>query len=241
MKRVQLEMGGKNAIVVDKTADLEDAAIGIVMSAFGFQGQKCSAGSRAVIVDEVYDRLVPLILDRAKALHVGDPVEEPDTVVGLLIDADAQARVLDYIDVGKWEGELALGGSKVQAEGYFVEPTIFVDIPPSARVAQEEIFGPVLTITRAKDFDEALHIANGTEFGLTGSLFSRDPERVCRARRELHAGNLYVNRTSTGALMGVHPFGGFNMSGTDSKAGGPDYLLFFLQGKAVGERLPKPA
>ena len=234
LKRVQLEMGGKNAVVVDETADLDRAAEAIVISAFGFQGQKCSAGSRAVIVSSVYDELVPKIVERARALVVGDPTDS-DVSVGPVIDEPAWKKVMKYIDIGKSEGRLLLGGTSPK-DG-FVAPTIFADIKPDARIAQDEIFGPVLALIRARDFSDALEIANGTEYGLTGSIFSTDPERIREARRSFHVGNLYVNRKTTGAFMGVHPFGGFNMSGTDSKAGGPDYLLFFLQGKAVGERL----
>ncbi len=236
LKRIQLEMGGKNGIVVDETADLEAAADGIVTSAFGYQGQKCSAGSRAIVVDAVYEPVLAEVVERARALRIGDPIE-PDTQVGPLIDAGAERKVLDYIAIGKGEGELMLGGEKLDREGYFVAPTIFADVSPRARIAQEEIFGPVLAFIRAHDFDDALAIANGTEYGLTGSLYSRDAARLERAKRDFHVGNLYLNRKCTGAIMGVHPFGGFNMSGTDSKAGGPDYLLFFLQGKSVGSRV----
>jgi 1-pyrroline-5-carboxylate dehydrogenase len=234
LKRVQLEMGGKNAILVDETADLDRAAEAIVISAFGFQGQKCSAGSRAIIVDRVYDALVPKIVERAKRLKVGDPTDATVSV-GPLIDDAAYRRVREYIEVGKTEGRLLLGGDS--PSNGFISPTIFGDVAPTARIAQEEIFGPVLAIIRARDFSDGLRIANGTEYGLTGSLFSTDRSRIDEARRSFHVGNLYVNRKSTGAFMGVHPFGGFNMSGTDTKAGGPDYLLFFLQGKAVGERV----
>jgi 1-pyrroline-5-carboxylate dehydrogenase len=234
LKRVQLEMGGKNAVVVDETADLDRAAEAIVISAFGFQGQKCSAGSRAVIVSAVYDDLVPKIVERARALVVGDPTDS-EVSVGPIIDEPAWKKVMTYIEIGKAEGRIVAGGSSPK-EG-FVAPTIFADVKPDARIAQEEIFGPVLALIRARDFTEALAIANGTEYGLTGSIFSKDPERIKEARRAFHVGNLYVNRKTTGAFMGVHPFGGFNMSGTDSKAGGPDYLLFFLQGKSIGERI----
>jgi 1-pyrroline-5-carboxylate dehydrogenase len=234
LKRVQLEMGGKNAVVVDETADLDRAADAIVISAFGYQGQKCSAGSRAVIVDSVYDQLAPKIIERAKRLKTGDPTEK-DVSVGPLIDEASYQRVREYIDVGKKEGKLLLGGDSPRPG--FVSPTIFGDVPSNARLAQEEIFGPVLALIRAHDYEDALAIANGTEYGLTGSFFSRDRSRIDKASRTFHVGNLYINRKSTGALMGVHPFGGFNMSGTDSKAGGPDYLLFFLQGKSIGERL----
>jgi 1-pyrroline-5-carboxylate dehydrogenase len=211
-----------------------------VSSAFGFQGQKCSAGSRAIIVGKVYDQLVQAIVERAQGLVTGDPTD-PAVDIGPLIDAAARRKVLGYIEVGAGEGRMLLGSGPVPSEGWYVPPTIFADVAPDARIAQEEIFGPVLTIIRAADFDEALRIANGTRFGLTGSLFSHDRERIEIARSRFHVGNLYVNRKCTGALMGVHPFGGFNMSGTDTKAGGPDYLLFFMQGKAVGERLAPSA
>jgi 1-pyrroline-5-carboxylate dehydrogenase len=234
LKRVQLEMGGKNAVVVDETADLDKAADAIVISAFGFQGQKCSAGSRAVIVEQVYDKILAKVIERAKELVVGDPTD-PATNVGPVIDPSAQQKILRYIEIGRNEGRLVLGGN-AKGEG-FIEPTIIADVAPEARIAQEEIFGPVLALIRARDFAHAIEIANGTEYGLTGAFFSRDPQRIEEARRSFHVGNLYINRKCTGALMGVHPFGGFNMSGTDSKAGGPDYLLFFLQGKAVGTRL----
>jgi 1-pyrroline-5-carboxylate dehydrogenase len=227
-------MGGKNAVVVDETADIDAAAEAIVISAFGFQGQKCSAGSRAIVVDEVADAVVERVVERAGRLITGDPTGS-DVIVGPLIDEVAQRKAQDYIQVGRSEGSVAFEGSEVPSKGWFVAPTIFSDVAPDARIAQEEIFGPVLTIIRAADFDDAMRIANGTRFGLTGSLFSRDRTRIESAKRDFHVGNLYINRKSTGALMGVHPFGGFNMSGTDSKAGGPDYLLFFLQGKSLGE------
>jgi 1-pyrroline-5-carboxylate dehydrogenase len=234
IKRIQLEMGGKNAVVVDETADIDAAAEAIVASAVGFQGQKCSAGSRAIVVDEVADAVVERVVERAGRLITGDPTGS-DVIVGPLIDEVAQRKAQDYIQVGRSEGSVAFEGSEVPSKGWFVAPTIFSDVAPDARIAQEEIFGPVLTIIRAADFDDAMRIANGTRFGLTGSLFSRDRTRIESAKRDFHVGNLYINRKSTGALMGVHPFGGFNMSGTDSKAGGPDYLLFFLQGKSLGE------
>ena len=236
VKRAVLEMGGKDAIVVDETADLDAAATAIVASAFGFQGQKCSACSRAVIVESVYDQVVEKVVERARTLSVGDPSARA-TYMGPVVDASAQRKILEYIGIGKQEGKLLLGGEKLERDGYFIQPTIFGDVSPNARIAQEEIFGPVLACIRAKDFDEALDIANGTEYGLTGSLYSRDRERIARARREFHVGNLYFNRKSTGAMVGAHPFGGFNMSGTDSKAGGRDYLLLFTQAKAVSEKI----
>ncbi len=235
IKRAVLEMGGKDAVVVDETADLDAAATGIVTSAFGFQGQKCSAGSRAIIAEQVYDEVVHKVVAKARALTLGDPTD-PKTYMGAVIDQNAFQKIQRYIEIGKQEGKLLLGGG-TKSGGYFIEPTIFADVAPTARIAQEEIFGPVLAIIKAKDFDEALQIANGTDYGLTGSLYSRDRTRIERAKREFHVGNLYFNRKCTGALVGVHPFGGFNMSGTDSKAGGRDYLLLFTQAKAISEKL----
>lgn len=236
LKRTILEMGGKDAVVVDETADLDAAADGITASAFGFQGQKCSAGSRAIVVDSVYDEVVSKVLDRTRTLKMGDPVD-PSTYMGAVIDSSARRKIKEYIEIGKRESELALGGGVEEEGGYFIEPTIFIDVPADARIAQEEIFGPVLAFIKARDFDHALEIANGTEYGLTGALYSRDRDRLERARHEFHVGNLYFNRKCTGALVGVQPFGGFNMSGTDSKAGGPDYLLLFTQAKSIAERL----
>ena len=236
VKRAILEMGGKDAIVVDETADLDAAAAAIVSSAFGFQGQKCSACSRAIIVDSVYDTVLEKAVARANALSVGDP-DLQATYMGPVVDAAAYRKILDYIEVGKEEGRLVAGGDKLQREGYFIQPTIIADVAPTARIAQEEIFGPVLAFIRAKDIDEAFSIANGTEFGLTGAIFSQSRERLERARREFHVGNLYLNRKCTGAMVGAHPFGGFNMSGTDSKAGGRDYLLLFTQMKSVAEKV----
>lgn len=234
LKRAILEMGGKDAVVVDETADLDAAAEGIVASAFGFQGQKCSAGSRAIIVDKVYDQVLQKVIEKTKQLTVGD-VTKPETYMGPVVDENALKKITDYIEIGKHEGRLAAGGGH-HGPGYFIEPTVFADVDPHARIAQEEIFGPVLTVIKAKDFDEALHIANDTEYGLTGSLYSRDEKHIERAKKEYFVGNLYFNRKSTGALVGVHPFGGFNMSGTDSKAGGSDYLLLFTQAKAISAK-----
>ncbi|MDQ7029344.1 MAG: L-glutamate gamma-semialdehyde dehydrogenase [Ardenticatenia bacterium] len=236
LKRAILEMGGKDAVIVDETADLDAATEGVVVSAFGYQGQKCSAGSRAIFVKEVYDEMVERVVERTKRITVGDPAN-PDNWMGPLVSEEQFRKVLTYIEIGTQEGRLVLGGRTLDIEGgYFIEPTIFTDVPWNARIAQEEIFGPVLSIIRAEDFNDALRIANSTEYGLTGSLYSRDQERLERAAEEFHVGNLYFNRKCTGALVGVHPFGGFNMSGTDSKAGGPDYLLWFLQGKSIGGR-----
>jgi 1-pyrroline-5-carboxylate dehydrogenase len=239
LKRAVLEMGGKDAVVVDETADLESAAQGIVVSAFGFQGQKCSACSRAIIVNEVYDRVASRVVEMARALTVGAPDAGVQIDLGPVIDSDAVSRIMSYIEIGTQEGTLLLGGAPLVTPegGYFIPPTIFGDVAPNARLAQEEIFGPVLAVIRARDFDHALEIANGTEYGLTGAIYSQNRARLERARREFHVGNLYFNRKCTGALVGVHPFGGFNMSGTDSKAGGPDYLLLFTQAKTVAEKL----
>src|SRR5579883_2082179 len=231
LKRTILEMGGKDAVVVDETADLEAAADGIVASAFGFQGQKCSAGSRAIIVEQVYDQVLRKVVEKTKKLSMGD-VTKPETYMGPVIDENAYKKIAQYIEIGKSEGRLLTGGGH-HGPGYFIEPTIIADVAPQARIAQEEIFGPVLAVIKAKDFDEALDIANGTEYGLTGAVYTNDKERIERAQEEFHVGNLYFNRKCTGALVGVHPFGGFNMSGTDSKAGGHDYLLLFTQAKAI--------
>jgi 1-pyrroline-5-carboxylate dehydrogenase len=235
IKRTILEMGGKDSIVVDETADLDAAAAGIVSSAFGYQGQKCSACSRAIIVADVYDALVEKITSLASKLAIGDP-ESPDAQFGPVIDSSAFKKTREYIEIGRQEGRLILGGGDVERDGYYIPPTIFADIAPDAQLAQEEIFGPVLAIIKAKDYDDALAIANNTEYGLTGAVYSRDQARLDRAVEEFFVGNLYFNRKCTGALVGVHPFGGFNMSGTDSKAGGRDYLLLFTQAKVVSSK-----
>jgi len=234
LKRTILEMGGKDAVVVDETADLDAAAEGIVSSAFGFQGQKCSAGSRAIIVEKVYDQVLHEVIEKTKKLTMGD-VTKPETYMGPVVDENAMKKITDYIEVGKKEGRLVVGGGH-HGPGYFIEPTVIADVDPHARIAQEEIFGPVLAVVKARDFDDALHIANDTEYGLTGALYSKDEKRIERAKNEYHVGNLYFNRKCTGALVGVHPFGGFNMSGTDSKAGGRDYLLLFTQAKAISTK-----
>ena len=238
LKRTILEMGGKDAILVDETADLDEAAAGIVSAAFGYSGQKCSACSRAIIVDAVYDELLAKIVERTNKLNVGDPASGPGIDLGPVIDEKALTKHLEYIGIGKSEGRVVAGGEALPtpAGGYYLQPTVIADVAPNARLAQEEVFGPVLAVIRAKDFVEGLEIANNTEYGLTGSLYSMRRDRLECVRGEFHVGNLYLNRKCTGALVGVHPFGGFNMSGTDSKAGGPDYLPLFLQGKVVSER-----
>ncbi len=235
IKRVIAEMGGKDAIVVDEEIDLDLAADAIVASAFGYQGQKCSACSRAIIHAAVHDALVERIAARAKALPVGPP-RDPQYRVGPVINETARDRILGYVETGKQEGRLVAGGKALSREGYFIEPAVFAGIDARARIAQEEIFGPVLACIRAVDFEDAIRIANGTIYGLTGSCFSNRRDRLEHARREFHVGNLYLNRKCTGAMVDVHPFGGFNMSGTCSKAGGRDYLKLFLQMKVVSER-----
>lgn len=239
IKRAILEMGGKDAVVVDETADLESAAKAIVASAFGFQGQKCSAGSRAIIVDSVYDQVIQRVIELTRNLTVGATDKGAEVYMGPVIDQDAHRKISSYIELGKQEGELLTGGDVIETPegGYFLQPTVFGNVDPQARISQEEIFGPVVAISRARDFDHALEIANDTEYGLTGAVFTGKPERWERAKQEYYVGNLYCNRKCTGALVGVNPFGGFNMSGTDSKAGGPDYLLLFTQAKATAEKL----
>jgi 1-pyrroline-5-carboxylate dehydrogenase len=236
LKRAILEMGGKNCIVVDETADVAAAAEGAVASAFGFQGQKCSACSRLIAHKDIYVELLDRVVARSRELTIGDTVAMDNVFMGAVIDANAHRKIKDYIKIGKTEGREALGGGKVPDNGCFIPPTIFADVPPNARIAQEEIFGPVLAVIKAKNFDEALDIANRTDYGLTGALYSNDRMRLERARAEFHVGNLYLNRKCTGALVDVQPFGGFNMSGTDSKAGGRDYLQLFMQAKTICER-----
>jgi 1-pyrroline-5-carboxylate dehydrogenase len=236
IKRAILEMGGKDAIVVDETSDLDAAAAAVVASAFGFQGQKCSACSRLIAVGSVYDALVERVIERTRQLTIG-PTMDRNIFMGPVVDASQFSKVQEYVTIGKSEGKLLVGGSALDRPGYFVEPTIFGEVAPTARIAQEEIFGPVLAAIRVQDFDQALAVANNTQYGLTGSFFSTDLARIERAQREFHVGNLYINRKCTGALVGGHPFGGFNMSGTDSKAGGSDYLLLFNQAKALSEKV----
>lgn len=236
IKRVVLEMGGKDCVVVDESADLEAASDGAVASAFGFQGQKCSAGSRIIVVEDVYEKMVAMIKEKTEKLTVGDTTD-PDNYMGPVINENAMKRILGYIDKGESEGRLLTGGKRLDGTGFFIEPTVFFDVPPDAVIAQEEIFGPVTAVIKAKDFEDAMKIANGTEYGLTGSLYSKNRHRIERAKAIFHVGNLYFNRKCTGALVGVQPFGGFNMSGTDSKAGGRDYLLLFLQGKSISEKI----
>jgi 1-pyrroline-5-carboxylate dehydrogenase len=236
VKRVIAEMGGKNSIVVDSGADLDAAVEGVVASAYGYQGQKCSACSRAIVVGPAYDVFLDKLRQRVEKITVG-PAEQVDNYMGPVINAKAKQSILQYIEIGKTEGQLVTGGGKSAGAGHFIQPTIFADVSPAARIAQEEIFGPVLAVIRAGSFDDALAIANNTEYGLTGAVYAQDRRKLEKAAEEFFVGNLYLNRKCTGALVGAHPFGGFNMSGTDSKAGGHDYLLLFTQAKAVAERM----
>jgi 1-pyrroline-5-carboxylate dehydrogenase len=239
IKRVIAEMGGKDAIIVDKEVkNLDEAAAAVVASAFGFQGQKCSACSRLIVDAAIYDQFVPMVVEKTKALRIGS-AESGDAQIGPVVNEGSMKRIREYIEKGKAEGRLVAGGEVRPDEGFFVEPTVIADVDPDATIAQEEIFGPVLAVMKAKDFDDALRIANGTQYGLTGAVFSDNDEKLRRAEDEFFVGNLYINRKCTGALVGVHPFGGFNMSGTNSKAGGRDYLLFFLQGKAIARKIRK--
>jgi 1-pyrroline-5-carboxylate dehydrogenase len=236
IKRVIAEMGGKDAIVVDANCDLDKAVEGVLVSAFGYQGQKCSACSRAIVDEKVYEPFLTKLAERAKGIRVG-PADDPDNYMGPVISAGAQKTILEYIETGKKEGRLIAGGEPVSGNGYFLPPTIIADVDSKAHIFQEEIFGPVLSVTKAKGFEHALALANDSQYGLTGAVYSNDPEHLRQAREQFHVGNLYFNRKCTGAMVGAHPFGGFNMSGTDSKAGGPDYLLLFLQAKSIARKV----
>ena len=235
IKRVIAEMGGKDAIVVDSDADLDKAVDGVLASAFGYQGQKCSACSRAIVDAKVYDAFLAKLAPKARSIQVG-PADDPANYMGPVISQGARKTIQSYIEAGKKEGRLIAGDQAVAGDGYFIPPTVIADVDSHARIFQEEIFGPVLAVTKAKDFEHALQLANDSQYGLTGAVFSNDPEHLREATESFHVGNLYLNRKCTGAMVGAHPFGGFNMSGTDSKAGGPDYLLLFLQAKSVARR-----
>ena len=237
IKRTVLEMGGKDSIIVDSDANLDAAVEGVAQAAFGFSGQKCSACSRAIVDENIYDVFIERLRDRVAQITVGDPATNPP--MGPVVSDKAYKSILQYIEIGKKEGRVINGGgpAKEAGNGYFIQPTVIADVAPNARIAQEEIFGPVLAVIKSRNYDEALQIANNTEFGLTGAVYSTSREKLERARNEFHVGNLYFNRKCTGAMVGAHPFGGFNMSGTDSKAGGPDYLLLFTQAKSVAEKV----
>ena len=236
IKRVIAEMGGKDAIVVDADSDLDKAVEGVAVSAFGYQGQKCSACSRAIVDAQVYRPFLEKLAARVKTIRVG-PVDDPDNYMGPVISAAARKTILDYIEAGKQEGRLITGGDAPRSDGYFIPPTVIADVDSKARIFQEEIFGPVLTVTEARDFDHALQLANDSQYGLTGAVYTNNPEHLEKAKEQFYVGNLYFNRKCTGAMVGAHPFGGFNMSGTDSKAGGPDYLLLFLQAKSIARKV----
>ena len=235
IKRVVAEMGGKDPIIVDAEADLDQAVTGVLVSAFGYQGQKCSACSRAIVDAQVYDSFLEKLAAKTMNIKVG-PSEDFGNYMGPVINETARKTILEYIEIGKREGRLVAGG-EAPSGGYFIPPTIIADVAPGARIFQEEIFGPVLAVTKARDFEHALGLANDSQYGLTGSVFTTNPDHMREAKERFHVGNLYFNRKCTGAMVGAHPFGGFNMSGTDSKAGGPDYLLLFLQAKAIGTKL----
>jgi 1-pyrroline-5-carboxylate dehydrogenase len=235
LKRVIAEMGGKDGVVVDETADLDAAAAAIVASAFGFQGQKCSAGSRAIIVASVYDEVVAKVIELTKKLQVGLP--ENNASIGPVIDQKSLDKILKYIEIGRKEGKLLVGGSRAEGNGFYIEPTVFVDVDPKARIMQEEVFGPVLAIAKVANWKTAIEVYNDTDYGLTGAYFSQNEERIAYTLENMHCGNLYINKKCTGALVGAHPFGGFNMSGTDSKAGGYDYLLLFTQAKLTSRKI----
>jgi len=236
VKRVIAEMGGKNAVIVDSDADLDEAVKGVVDSAFGYQGQKCSAGSRAIVLEPVYDAFLARLIEATKSLKIA-PAEDPGCAVGPVIDDKAKARIEEMIETGKKEARLAFAGElgELKGEGYFIAPHIFAEVAPNAVIAQEEIFGPVLSVIKARDLDDALEIANGTKYALTGAFFSRSPRNIATVRRRFRVGNLYINRKSTGALVDRQPFGGFKLSGIGSKAGGPDYLLQFVLPRVITE------
>jgi 1-pyrroline-5-carboxylate dehydrogenase len=237
IKRTVLEMGGKDSIIVEADCDLDAAVEGVALSAFGFNGQKCSACSRAIVNAAIYDAFCDRLRERVAQMKHGDPAE--NFYAGPVINETAYKQILEYIAIGKSEGRLLTGGHAIANldGGYFIAPTVIADVAPGARISLEEIFGPVLAVIKSQDFDDALTIANNTEYGLTGALYSKSRAKLDRAREEFQVGNLYFNRKCTGAMVGAHPFGGFNMSGTDSKAGGPDYLLLFTQAKSIAEKL----
>jgi 1-pyrroline-5-carboxylate dehydrogenase len=235
IKRTILEMGGKDSIVVDSEADVDSAVEGVAAAAFGFQGQKCSACSRAIVDQSVYDQFLEKLRARVEKIAIGEPTE--NVQMGPVVNEGAMKSILAYMDAGQKEGRILTGGKRAPGDGYFLQPTVVADVPPTGRLAQEEVFGPLLAVIKARDYDDALAIANNTEYGLTGAVYTKNPAKIERAKREFHVGNLYINRKCTGAIVGAHPFGGFNMSGTDSKAGGADYLYLFSQAKSIGHKL----
>ncbi len=240
IKRTILEMGGKDSIIVDADADFDAAVEGVAASAFGFSGQKCSACSRAIVDERIYDRFLQRLKERVEKITVGDPSLNPN--MGPVVNEKSMRSILGYVEKGIAEGgRLITGGERASdaGEGYYIKPTVIADVDPMATISQQEIFGPVLAVIKSRNFEHALQIANNTEFGLTGAVYTSSDDKIAVAKEEFHVGNLYINRKCTGAMVGAHPFGGFNMSGTDSKAGGPDYLLLFTQGKSIGEKITK--
>ncbi len=238
-RRVIAEMGGKNAIIVDSTADLDQAVMGAVKSAFGYQGQKCSACSRLIVLESVYDEVVRRLAGATAVLKVGDP-RHPGTDLGAVIDRKAREEISRYINIGKQEGARLVyeaDVSELSHRGWFIGPVIFADVKPSMVIAREEIFGPVLSVIKAENFEEALKIANGCGYKLTGGLYSRTDEHIALARKNFKVGNLYLNRPITGAIVGRQPFGGFGASGTGPKAGGPDYLFQLMEARSITENL----
>ncbi len=236
IKRVIAEMGGKDAIIVDEEADLDAAVEGVALSAYGYQGQKCSACSRAIVSEKLYSEFLDRLKARVEKITVG-PADDPSNFMGPVINQRSMETIQQYMEAGKHEGTLVTGGGRAPGDGYFLQPTVYAGIEPDARLFQEEIFGPVLAVTKARDFEHALDLANATEYGLTGAVYTRNPDKIRAAADRFFVGNLYINRKCTGAMVGAHPFGGFNMSGTDSKAGGPDYLLLFTQPKSIAEKV----
>jgi 1-pyrroline-5-carboxylate dehydrogenase len=240
IKRTVLEMGGKDSMVVDADCDFDAAVEGTAQAAFGFSGQKCSACSRVIVDERIYDRFIQALKARVEKITVGDPTSNPN--MGPVINQKSMKSILGYIEKAVAEcGRVITGGgpAKEAGEGYFVQPTVIADVDPKGTIAQEEIFGPVLAVIKSRNFEHGVEIANNTEFGLTGAVYTLSPDKIEWAKQEFHVGNLYINRKCTGAIVGAHPFGGFNMSGTDSKAGGQDYLLLFTQGKSIGEKTIK--
>ena len=238
IKRTILEMGGKDSIVVDTDADLDAAVEGVASAAFGFSGQKCSACSRAIVDERVYDKFLQRLKERVEKITVGDPTQNP--AMGPVVNEKSMKSILGYIEKGIAEGgRLITGGARATeaGEGFFIQPTVIADVDPMATISQQEIFGPVLAVIKSRGFEHGLEIANNTEFGLTGAVYTTSEDKIEAAKEQFHVGNLYINRKCTGAMVGAHPFGGFNMSGTDSKAGGPDYLLLFTQAKSIGEKI----
>ncbi|MGC4052391.1 MAG: aldehyde dehydrogenase family protein [Paludibaculum sp.] len=236
IKRVIAEMGGKDGIIVDEEADLDAAVQGVLRSAYGYQGQKCSACSRAIVSEKLYYSFLEKLVAKVKDIKVG-PADDPAYYMGPVINERSMKSILAYAETGKQEGRVLTGGERLEGDGYFVAPTVIADIDVKSRIFQEEIFGPVLGVTKARDFDHALELANATDYGLTGAVYTNNPEKIAKAKEQFFVGNLYINRKCTGAMVGAHPFGGFNMSGTDSKAGGPDYLLWFVQAKSIAQKV----